>query len=231
MHKLDSHHSEPSSLHERVFVQMRRRILDGTYEPGAVIRESRIAAELGVSRTPVREALRRLEQEGLVTIIRNKGAVVAGISEKDIQDIYAVRALVEGLAAKWAAMHITPEQLNELECLLMKMDRAAADHDYRAWRELDTRFHEVLYEASHSVPLELVLSAFHDYLRRARLDSLASPGRMRQAGEEHGAIVAAIKEKDPEMAAHALAEHARSAAENWLRVHRAQLESGSRSRA
>lgn len=204
---------------------MRRRILDGTYEPGTVIQESRLAAELGVSRTPVREAFRKLEQEGLVTVIPNKGAVVAGITEKDIEDIYAVRAVVEGLAAKWAAVHITAAQLGELEELLAKMERAAEKNDFRTWRELDTRFHEVLYEASHSVPLELVLSAFHDYVRRARLDSLASPGRMRQAGEEHAAIVDALKEKDPEMAAHALAEHARSAAENWLRVHRAQEKS------
>lgn len=136
-----------------------------------------------------------------------------------------MRAVVEGLAAKWAAVHITAAQLGELEELLAKMERAAEKNDFRTWRELDTRFHEVLYEASHSVPLELVLSAFHDYVRRARLDSLASPGRMRQAGEEHAAIVDALKEKDPEMAAHALAEHARSAAENWLRVHRAQEKS------
>jgi len=212
-------------------VQVRHRILDGTYEPGAVIRESRIAAELGVSRTPVREAFRRLEQEGLVTVMPNKGAVVAGITEKDIEDIYTVRALIEGLAAKWAAAHITSQQLAELEELLEQMDRAAAANDYRTWRELDSRFHEVIYEASHSVPLELVLSTFHAYLRRARLDSLASPGRMRQSAEEHAAIVAAIKEGDPEMAAHALAEHARSAAENWLRVHAAHRRDGSRAEA
>ena len=209
-----------------LFAQLRQSILDGTYEPGTVIHESRIAAELGVSRTPVREAFRKLEQEGLVTIIRNKGAVVAGVTEQDIKDIYAVRAVVEGLAAKWAAVHITPAQLQELEELLTKMDRAAQAGDFRTWRELDTRFHEVLYEASHSIPLELVLSAFHDYVRRARLDSLASPGRMRQAGEEHGAIVAALKENDPDLAAHALAEHCRIAAVNWLRVHRDRRGNG-----
>lgn len=83
LHRFDSH-CQRSSLHERVFARMRRRILDGTYEPGTVIQESRLAAELGVSRTPVREAFRKLEQEGLVTVIPNKGAVVAGITEKDI---------------------------------------------------------------------------------------------------------------------------------------------------
>jgi DNA-binding GntR family transcriptional regulator len=226
LQKFASSDPSHSSLHERVFAQLRQSILDGTYEPGTVIHESRIAAELGVSRTPVREAFRKLEQEGLVTIIRNKGAVVAGVTEQDIKDIYAVRAVVEGLAAKWAAVHITPAQLQELEELLTKMDRAAQAGDFRTWRELDTRFHEVLYEASHSIPLELVLSAFHDYVRRARLDSLASPGRMRQAGEEHGAIVAALKENDPDLAAHALAEHCRNAAENWLRVHRDRRGNG-----
>ena len=103
------------SLSSRVFHTIRENILSGKYATDEELKEKNIGEELGVSRTPVREALRQLELEGLVTIIPNKGAYVVGISKKDIQDIYEIRSRLEGLCAKWAADKITKEQLDELD--------------------------------------------------------------------------------------------------------------------
>ena len=102
------------SLGGRVFQKLRDDILSGKYKEHDELRETTLGKELGVSRTPVRAALRQLELEGLVTIIPNKGAYVTGISQKDIRDIYVIRSMLEGLCARWAAQHITEEQLDEL---------------------------------------------------------------------------------------------------------------------
>ena len=103
------------SLRGRVFNKLREDILAGNYEENCELKEAAISKELGVSRTPVREALRQLELEGLVSIIPNKGAYVKGITAKDIYDIYVMRSYLEGLCARWACEHITLEQLEELE--------------------------------------------------------------------------------------------------------------------
>ena len=107
------------SLSGRVFQKIREDILNGKYKENDELRENTIGKELGVSRTPVREALRQLELEGLVTIIPNRGAYVTGISQKDIWDIYMIRSHLEGLCARWATEHITDEQMEKLEEILM----------------------------------------------------------------------------------------------------------------
>ena len=103
------------SLRARVYNTIRDKILSGTYHENEELRENTLATELGVSRTPVREALRQLELEGLVSIIPNKGASVTGITTKDIHDIYMIRSYLEGLCAKWACENITNEQIEALE--------------------------------------------------------------------------------------------------------------------
>ena len=107
------------SLSSRVFQKIREDIIKGKYQEHDELRENTIGKELGVSRTPVREALRQLELEGLVTIVPNKGAYVTGISTKDVMDIYAIRSMLEGLCARWATENITEEQLDELEEIVL----------------------------------------------------------------------------------------------------------------
>lgn len=122
------------SLSSRVFHTIRENILSGKYATDEELKEKNIGEELGVSRTPVREALRQLELEGLVTIIPNKGAYVVGISKKDIQDIYEIRSRLEGLCAKWAADKITKEQLDELDENIYLSDfHAAKEIRNRLW--------------------------------------------------------------------------------------------------
>ena len=132
------------SLGSRVFHMIRENILSGKYERDEELKEKSIGEELGVSRTPVREALRQLELEGLVTIIPNKGAYVVGISQKDIKDIYEIRSRLEGLCAKWAAENITKEQLDELEENIFLSDFHATKGNAEQMVELDnssTRFY------------------------------------------------------------------------------------------
>ncbi len=191
------------SLRGRVFQSMKENIINGVYKEGEELRENTIAKELGVSRTPVREALRQLELEGLVRITPNKGACVTGITGKDVKDIYAVRSMLEGLCARWATEHITDAQLEELEEIIL-LSEFHVNRDKKeptqAVTELDGKFHEVLYEASNSRILKHVLSDFHKYVRMARKASVAKQERAEKSIEEHKLILQAIKDKDADLA-------------------------------
>ena len=144
-------------LSSQVYRRIRDGILSGKYAVETELKEKAIGDELGVSRTPVREALRQLELEGLVSIIPNKGAYVVGVSLEDIHDIYEIRSLLEGLCAKWAAKNITPELLTELEENICLSEFHESKQNFEQMVSLDNRFHEILYEASGSRELKKVL--------------------------------------------------------------------------
>ena len=195
------------SLRGRVFHKIREDILSGEYHQNEELKEASIGNELGVSRTPVREALRQLELEGLVNIIPNKGAYVNGISAKDIQDIYVIRSYLEGLCAKWACEYITKPQLEELDEIIYLSEFHAKKGHHDQLLELDNRFHEALYEASNSKILDHVLSDFHHYIQRVRKVTLSSMARVNDSNAEHRAIVEVLKEKDGERAEVLAHEH------------------------
>ncbi len=184
------------SLRRRVFQKMQDDILGGRYQQGEELRELALSKEMGVSRTPVREALRQLELEGLVSIIPNKGAYVTSITEKDVEDIYTIRSLLEGLCARWATEHITEEQINRMEEIVLLSEFHLGKEKEEQVVELDGSFHEILYEASNSRMLEHLLSDFHKYVRIARKTSVHKADRAKRSVEEHKAILQAIKEKD-----------------------------------
>lgn len=188
------------SLRGRVFHKIREDILDGVYKENEELKETTIASELGVSRTPVREALRQLELEGIVNIIPNKGAYVTGISAKDVGDIYHIRSLLEGLCARWATENITKHQLEELEEITYLSDFHAQKEHYDQMLELDNKFHEILYEASNSKILGHIMSDFHHYVQRVRKITIASARRSVESNMEHKMIVEAIRAKDAEKA-------------------------------
>lgn len=195
------------SLSSRVFHTIRENILSGKYATDEELKEKSIGEELGVSRTPVREALRQLELEGLVTIIPNKGAYVVGISQKDIKDIYEIRSRLEGLCARWAADHITKEDLDELEENIFLSDFHTSKGNFEQVLELDNRFHEILYTASESRELRHVLLDFHHYVQRVRKITLAVQERAVNSNEEHRKIVEALKLHDAELAERLANEH------------------------
>lgn len=184
------------SLGQRVFHRIREDILSGKYKKNEELKEKTLGEELGVSRTPVREALRQLELEGLVTIIPNKGAYVVGLSVMDIQDIYEMRSVLEGLCAKRAAVKATQEQLEELEEILYLTDFHVKKGHVEQIVELDTRFHEVLYEACASKILEHAMRDYHHYLQSVRKVTLASEKRSVESNNEHKQILDALKERD-----------------------------------
>ena len=205
------------SLGSRVFHMIRENILSGKYKKDEELKEKTIGEELGVSRTPVREALRQLELEGLVTIIPNKGAYVVGISQEDIKDIYEIRCRLEGLCARWAAKNITPEQLDELEENIFLSDFHARKGNAEQLVELDNKFHEVLYTASNSRELRHVLSDFHHYVQRVRRITLADGHRAVDSNEEHRKIVEALKQHDADLAEKLANQHIMSTIENMDR--------------
>lgn len=195
------------SLSSRVFHTIRENILSGKYATDEELKEKSIGEELGVSRTPVREALRQLELEGLVTIIPNKGAYVVGISQKDIKDIYEIRSRLEGLCARWAAEHIKKADLDELEENIFLSDFHTSKGNFEQVLELDNRFHEILYTASGSKELRHVLLDFHHYVQRVRKITLAVQERAANSNEEHRKIVEALKLHDAEQAEKLANEH------------------------
>lgn len=204
---LQSEVTDKYSLRGRVFNRIREDILSGKYKQNEELRETAIAGELGVSRTPVREALRQLELEGLVSIIPNKGAYVTGITVKDIKDIYSIRSLLEGLCARWAADNITAEQLDELEEITYLTEFHAKKKHYDQVLELDNKFHEVLYSASDSKLLNHMLSDFHHYIQSVRKITIASDTRSLETNEEHKKILEALKSKDRDKAETLANEH------------------------
>lgn len=206
--------SDRSSLRERVFNTLREAILEGKYQQGDALRENVIAQELNVSRTPVREAIRQLELEGLVQSIPNKETLVSGITSQDVQDIFMIRSRLEGVAGRRAAERITAEELADLEEVLALTEFYVMRHDVNQLNELDHRFHDIIYKATKSRTLKHILSDFHYYIQKARKASIATPGRAKKLLEEHRNIYMAIKDHDPEKAEDLVNRHIQNAAKN-----------------
>ncbi|MBS6280352.1 MAG: GntR family transcriptional regulator [Lachnospiraceae bacterium] len=208
---------QDQSLRGKVFQRLREDILSGVYQENDELREVSIGEELGVSRTPVREALRQLELEGLVTIVPNKGAYVKGITKKDVHDIYKIRSLLEGLCAKWATEHITDQQIEELEEIVLLSEfhlKKQGQGKAKQVSDLDGKFHKVLYEASNSRILEHVLSDFHKYVKMARTMSVGEKERAEKSIDEHRAILEAIRKKDANLAEQLANQHIMNVMEN-----------------
>ena len=202
------------SSYELVYQKLRENILNGHYKHGDELRETAVGKEIGVSRTPVREALRQLELEGLVTIIPNRGAYVYMITAKDVQDIYVIRSMLEGLCARWATQSITAEQLDSMEETLCLSEYHTSKKNYEKLYELDSLFHEQLYEAGGSRILNHILSDFHDYVKMVRKATISTSSRSVTSTEEHRAIFEAIKEKDPDKAEALAKEHVKHTIES-----------------
>ena len=205
------------SLRGRVFNKIRDDILAGKYKENEELKEVAIGEELGVSRTPDREAFRQLELEGLIQIVPNKGAYVTGITMEDVKDIYMIRSKLEGLCAAWACEHITDEQLEEMEENIYLAKFHAERGHFDQMTELDSRFHEIMYEACESKILEHLLKDFHQYVQRVRKKTLSTVDRSVASNHEHQMIMEAIKEKKPDEAEKLATIHINNAYENMVK--------------
>lgn len=202
------------SLQARVFERLREDILKGVYKEGEELREMTLGKQLGVSRTPVREALRQLELEGLVRIVQNKGAYVIGISSKDLKDIYEMRARLEGMCAAWAVKNGSEEETDRLEEIVDLAEFQCSKERYDKVLELDNDFHELLYQMADSKMLYRTMADFHHYLEELRKKTLSSKERVLHSVQEHRDIVEAIKKGEAGQAEKLAVLHIRKTIEN-----------------
>ncbi len=209
--------SDKYSLRGRVFRKLREDILNGKYQENDELKEAAIAEELGVSRTPVREAFRQLELEGLIRIVPNKGAYVTGISVSDVADIYEIRSLLEGLCARWATKKITKDRIEELEEIILLSEFHLEKGHYEQLIELDNRFHMSLYEACESKMLIHLLKDFHQYVQKQRQQTLSNHERSAAAVAEHKSIMEAIRDGNAQLAESLADEHICNAYKNMVK--------------
>ncbi len=202
-------------LRELVLDAIRSAIMNGTLQPRERLMEIQMAEELGVSRTPIREAMRKLELEGFIVMVPRKGAYVSDLSFKDIADVFEIRAALEGLAAGLASERITDEELEDMERLLVEKKEAINDNNMSKLVEVDTRFHELMYKASRNERLSAIISNLREQIQRFRLTSLSYPGRMQESLAEHKNITEAIQARDAKIARQLAHEHIENA-ENVL---------------
>jgi len=192
-----------------VFESLRDAISDGRIAVGERVREEEIARELGVSRTPVREALQRLHQRGLLVFGNGRGLVVAELSQHQVLQLYAMREILEGSAARFAAQHANATDVSILYRL--QKDLAEAKPDALLLVTLNRRFHQAIYEAAHNQYLMQTLNMLHDSLALLHNATFRVPSRRSESDEEHRRIVAAIEKHDPDAAEEAARQHIRQA--------------------
>lgn len=198
------------SLADQVFEHLETDILSGKYQRGEILTESKLSAELGVSRTPIREALRRLEQEHLIEEAP-KGNVVVGISEKDLGDIFMIRIKLEGQAAAMSAENRTDEQLAYLREAVEFQEFYLERHDADRIKSMDSRFHETIYKMCKSAVFYDVLLPLHKKILKYRRASVSNTSRAEASVAEHRAIYEAIAAKDSALAEKLVIEHLNNA--------------------
>ncbi|MDD7718406.1 MAG: GntR family transcriptional regulator [Eubacteriaceae bacterium] len=195
------------SLTDEILNIVRDRILRGEYKIGQKIKETQIAEELKVSRTPIREAFKQLEMEGLIDYVPNRGCFAKGFTAQDIEDLYSVRKALEVLAVEWAVERIDDDQLAQLKEKSDLMEFYAGRNDQKKVIEINTDFHNVIYNATGSRFMAQILRSYKDYIAQARVKTMFDKEFLQQIFEEHRMILLAITEKDVEKAKQAMAYH------------------------
>ena len=204
-------------LGEVAYEALRDAIVSRQFMPGDRLMETELANEMGISRTPVREAMRRLETDGYVVIVPRKGSYVAGISIKDIEDVFEIRTVLEMLAARNAAERATDEEIQELRITAEDVSRWETK-DLLVTIEADVYFHSLLYKASKNERMLSLINDLREQIQRYRSTTLSTPNRLQFAVDEHKKIVEAIERRDPEGAAQAVQAHMESAKEAMLQI-------------
>lgn len=227
---MNATHIAQPALYLEVAERVRQRIFAHELPPGAWIDEQALAAHYGISRTPLREALKVLASEGLVTLRPRRGCYVTELSERDLDDIFPLMALLEGRCAFEAARSRTSADLKRLEKLHEALERHAAGGDANRFFEANQEFHRALHELAGNRWLAQVIDDLRKVLKLTRRDSLRMDGRLRQSLEEHRAILSAIRKRDPAKAQSLMHEHLLSGRAAVAQVHEA-LVTGARKHA
>ena len=205
-----------TSLADQVFDRLENDIIQGVYPKGEILTELRLVEQLGVSRTPIREALRRLEQERLIEDA-GKGSRVLGITESDLFDIMTIRERVEGVAAYYATKNMTPEGKKELTHLVDLQEFYFEKRDAERLRQVDDQFHDLICRLSGRTVISDTLTPLHRKTRRYRRLAMEDRSRTTQTLKEHHAIYEAIANRDPELAKKLTKEHIIHAKEHMIK--------------
>ncbi len=188
------------TLREKILETIRDAILKGTLKPGERVSEPELAERFGISRTPIREAFRQLESEGYLKVIPRKGAVVASLSERDVEEFYTIKIILEGFAARMAAEKLTEKDIERLEAINNRLAEIAKQGDVKNFFRVHNEFHEMFIKAAGNERLSEMINQLVMKFKRLRLASLSQPGRMEISVEQHRNMIQAFKKHDGDRA-------------------------------
>jgi len=194
-------------LRDVVFNTLRQAILRGELKPGERLMEIKLAKQLGVSRTPIREAIRMLELEGLVVMVPRRGAAVAKITKQDLEDVLEVRCALEELAVELACLRITGAELAQLNHALDEFENAMGHADASSLAQKDVAFHDIIFEATGNKRLVQLINNLREQMYRYRLEYLKDERSHEQLVLEHKIIIDNIRNRDVEAAKQHIKEH------------------------
>ena len=212
--KLDNY----KPLREVVFNSIRGAIISGVLKPGERLMEVQLAEKMGVSRTPIREAIRKLELEGLVVMIARKGAYVADLSIKNITDVLEVRAALEGLASGLAALRMTDEEIKDLELTARHFEQAMNSNDVEGVIQTDIEFHEKIFKSTRKAKLQQLANSLMEQVQRFRVMYLNKATKSTNLIKEHYKIAEAISKRNREMAENISKIHIQNAEKDMMRL-------------
>lgn len=193
-------------LSEKAYHLIKEKIITLELPPSSLINEQPLMDELGLGRTPIREALQRLEMEGLITIVPRRGAFVADISITDLYKIFETRIFLEGFCARLAAQRATPHQLSQMEDTVAQLEQAS-ENGVKTLMDIDSRFHQLLYQAADNEFLAAVLRRFYDLSLRIWHLVLERIGDVQDSIAQHRGVVNALKAQDEDLAEALIQEH------------------------
>jgi DNA-binding GntR family transcriptional regulator len=202
-------HPSNLSLVNQAYQQLKRIILEHQVPLGGKLNEGELAAALGISRTPVREAINRLEKEGLVEILPQRGAFVVQFSEKDIYELFLIRENLEGLSAYLASEKINEKDLSKLEDCVQGFNKPFSEKDIQRYTKEDFKFHQTIVNLSGAQRLINLITTLYDHIRIFRLTTVGLSDRMKTSIEEHRRIIEALRKKDPDESEKRMRQHIR----------------------
>ena len=184
------------TLREKILEHIRDAIISGSLKAGSRVSEPELAERYGISRTPIREAFRQLESEGYLTVIPRRGAVVSEFKQKDVEDFYAIKSILEGYAARQACSKLTEKELAKLHANNERLRELADHNDIKTFFKIHNEFHEMFIKAADNERLKELITSVVTRFQRLRFMSLSLPGRMRIAVQEHEKIIDAFRRRD-----------------------------------
>jgi len=188
------------TLRESILETIRDAIISGTLKPGEKVAEPELAERFGISRTPIREAFRQLESEGYLKVVPRKGAVVVSFSQRDVEEFYAIKSILEGYAARRACERITSREIDKLQTINEKLALLAKEGDVKHFFKVHNNFHELFVRTADNDKLTELIMNLVGRFQRLRIASLSLPGRMDFSVQEHQKIIDAFRDKDADLA-------------------------------